>query len=180
MGRNERLHIRRGGSMKNWLQKKLFNLLVFLFDQRYFNTFSALEVKYKKLSSSAVTPTKANEDDAGLDLYASRSIQLSPFQHGVVNTDLAFEIPKGWHMQIHTRSSYGKNGLRCHLGVVDSGYRGEVKVIVHNHTNQYVAINKGQKFCQVLFLPVPKLYIEEASELGESERGSGGFGSSGK
>ena len=140
----------------------------------------SINVKFTRLDENAKAPTRAHDTDAGWDMYASQSLNLEPFTHGVVKTGLAFEIPPGWHTQIHTRSSYAKAGIRCHLGIVDAGYRGELKVIVHNHTNLFVNIKKGERFCQLIFLPVPNVRLTEVKELSESSRGKGGFGSSGK
>ena len=140
----------------------------------------SINVKFTKLSEDAKPPTKAHDTDAGWDMYASQQLSLEPFTHRAVKTGLAFEIPPRWHTQIHTRSSYAKMGVRCHLGIVDAGYRGELKVIVHNHTNQFVTIKKGDKFCQLIFLPVPDVTLTQVDKLSESSRGEGGFGSSGK
>ena len=139
-----------------------------------------VDVKFVRLDENAKAPTRAHDTDAGWDMYASQSLNLEPFTYGAIKTGLAFEIPTGWHVQIHTRSSYAKAGIRCHLGIVDAGYRGELKVIIHNHTNQFVNIKKGDRFCQLIFLPVPDVRLAEVKELSKSSRGEGGFGSSGK
>lgn len=154
-------------TVKNWVRAQI------IYDKM-------IEVKFTKLSEEAKPPTRAHDTDAGWDMYASKQLSLEPFTHGAVSTGLAFELPPGWHTQIHTRSSYAKEGIRCHLGIIDAGYRGELKVIVHNHTNQYVSIKKGDRFCQLIFLPVPDVTLTQVDKLADSSRGEGGFGSSGK
>jgi dUTP pyrophosphatase len=157
-------------SIKNWLLNKLICLFV----------SKSIRVKYMRLSSKVKPPTKAYLDDAGLDLYSSNRIYIPKGEWRIVKTGLIFEIPLGWHMQIHTRSSYGKLKIRCHLGIIDSGYRNEVLVVVSNDGFEDFVIEEGSKFCQVLFLPTPELYLDEMENLNDSDRGKHGFGSSGK
>lgn len=139
-----------------------------------------LNVKVKKVNPKAKLPTQAYKGDAGWDLYATQRMYIDAHTWSVVKTGLAFEVPPGWHIQIHTRSSSGKMGLRCHLGIVDSGYRDELGVIVFNHHMENFVIEEGAKFCQILFLPVPDVTMTETDTLTDTERGTGGFGSSGK
>lgn len=139
-----------------------------------------LNVKVKRLSPTAKMPTKAYADDAGWDVYAIQRVYIEPYQTVVVQTGLAFEMTPGWHMQVHTRSSYGKRGIRCHLGIVDSGYRNELGIIVQNNSLEHFIIEKGDKFAQLLFLPVPNVTMTESDTLNETDRGQGGFGSSGR
>lgn len=141
---------------------------------------SRILVRFKKLNPKVKTPTKAYEGDAGLDLYATERMYIPSGEWRVVKTGLAFEIPEGWHMQIHTRSSYGKLRLRCHLGIIDAGYRNEVLVMLFNDGMEDFILEEGSKFCQAVFLPVPLLKLEETDQLNDSHRGQGGFGSSGK
>ncbi len=148
------------------------------FSQYFVST--AIPVKVKKLNPKAKIPTKAYQGDAGWDVYATQRIYIDPYQTVVVNTGLAFEMPEGWHMQVHTRSSFGKRGVRCHLGIVDSGYRNELGVIVHNNSLEHFIIEDGDKFAQLLFLPVPKVTLTEVENLTDTDRGLGGFGSSGR
>lgn len=137
-------------------------------------------VKFKKLESNAKTPTKAFLDDAGWDIYAIADLYIPPNEQREVKTGIAFEIPKGWHIQIHTRSSYGKKMLKCHLGIVDSGYRNEVSIWVYNYGKEGYYVKTGDKVCQVLFLPVPEVNMKEVDQLSESDRGLKGHGSSGR
>lgn len=137
-------------------------------------------LKYKKLDARAKEPSRANSSDAGLDIYALERTYIPAGQWRAVRTGLAFEIPEGWHLQVHTRSSYAKVMIRCHLGIIDAGYRNEVMVIVYNHGWEDFIVDGGHKFCQFLLLPVPNVVLQEVTALTESERGQRGFGSSGK
>ena len=141
---------------------------------------SKLTIRFKKLHSQTNPPTQAYEGDAGWDLYAEENIYIPPSEQREVKIGLAFEIPKGWHMQLHTRSSFGKRQLKCHLGIIDSGYRNEVSVWVHNFGNEGYQINKGNRIAQAVFVPTPLVELVEATELVSSERGLKGHGSSGK
>jgi dUTP pyrophosphatase len=142
-------------------------------------------VKFKKLQENAKAPSRAYRGDAGWDLYATERITVPALQDSngrptEVKIGLAFEVPEGWQLQIHTRSSSGKRGLRCHLGVVDAGYRNEVTIFVFNNSTVDYVIEPGDKIAQAIFLPVPDMDMEEAAELSQSERGLKGVGSSGR
>ena len=139
-----------------------------------------MQVRFQKLSPFAKSPTKAYADDAGWDVYATESLYLLPGQQGEVKIGLAFETPPGWHLQLHTRSSFGKRMMKCHLGIVDSGYRNEISVWVHNYGYESQRVNVGDKVCQLIFAPVLHVDFIEAQQLTESERGLKGHGSSGR
>jgi len=151
-----------------------------------------LKLKIKKLHPEAIIPTRTYRTDAGIDLYSIEDVTIPSGHQREVRTGVALEIPEGYHVQLHTRSSFGKKGLRCHLGIFDSGYRNEVTIWVVN-TQQYnendkgglipltsYEIKKGDKICQMILLPVPEVEIIEVDELSESERGTKGHGSSGR
>lgn len=174
----------------NWLLSKhierfknfILSLVLYdidLFMVRFYQR-NNLILNYKKLDPKAKEPTKAHEDDAGLDMYALERSYIPAGEFRAVRTGLAFEIPTGWHMQIHTRSSYAKVKIKNHLGIIDSGYRNEVLVIVYNLGYEDFIIEPGSKFCQALILPTPHVVLVERDELSQSDRGLGGFGSSGK
>lgn len=141
---------------------------------------TSLSVKVKRLNPKAKIPTKAYQGDAGWDVYALQRIYIDPYQTVIVSTGLAFEMPEGWHMQVHTRSSFGKRGIKCHLGIIDSGYRNELGIIVQNNSLEHFIIEEGDKFAQLLFLPVPIVTLEETDKLNDTDRGLSGFGSSGR
>lgn len=146
-----------------------------------------MEVKFKKLSDKAVTPTYAHDGDAGLDLTAT-GIHSEINECGqfviVYHTGLAFEIPKGYVGLIFPRSSIAKKSLtltNC-VGVIDSNYRGEVLAKFKNTTGDSVpaVYPIGAKFAQLIIMPYPIVNLIESDELSSTERGEDGFGSSDK
>ncbi|OHR73988.1 deoxyuridine 5'-triphosphate nucleotidohydrolase [Bacillus sp. HMSC76G11] len=165
-----------------------------------------MNVKIKRLSDDAVIPKYAKAGDSGFDLVATENVFIEPGQSKKVPVGLAFEIEQGYELQIRPRSGItSKTKLRVQLGTVDSGYRGEVSVSVDNisHLNTgdltknikgklvdeyglidsdyggcYI-IKKGDRIAQGVIAPVIQATFEEAEELSESERGAGGFGSTG-
>ena len=142
--------------------------------------FSPLKVLVKRLTHDALLPTKAYEGDAGWDLYANEDVEIPPFEVKLVGTGIAMAIPEGYFGRIFDRSGNAtKRKFHIFAGVVDSGYRGEVKVAIYNASDRMLFIDKGTKIAQIVFLRLPKLGIKEVDELPESERGEKGFGSSG-
>lgn len=145
-----------------------------------------MEIKFKKLSDKAVTPSKAHKTDAGFDLTATNiTTELNECGQLVIvyHTDLALEIPEGYFAQLMPRSSIAKKSLRLtnSCGVIDSGYRGEVLGKFIATTDVVPAVYKvGDKFVQMLILPVPDVEFVESDNLSESDRGDGGYGSSDK
>jgi dUTP pyrophosphatase len=132
-------------------------------------------------SPDAKVPFKAHPDeDAGFDLVGTHDVTVKAFESAIVDIKLSLGIPKGYYGQLMTRSSMGKAGLRIHPGVIDQGYRGNITVIVVNLTSRDYEIHTGDKVAQLLILPVPKIKVEVVTELPESSRGEGGFGSSGR
>ena len=142
-----------------------------------------MTIKYKRLTENAVAPVKAHATDAGLDLTCT-SVDTEINECGqlilVYHTGLALEIPEGYFGAIVPRSSIFKKSLmQCnHFGVVDSNYRGEVLVKMRTTTDVIPAVYKpGERFAQLLILPVPEVQFEETEELNETDRGENGFGS---
>lgn len=141
-------------------------------------------VKIKRLNEMAIIPTRGSKEAAGYDLYAAipESIRINPHETVKVGTGLAFELPKGTFGAIFPRSGYAtKFGLRpanC-VGVCDSDYRGEYIVAIHNDSDFIQAINPGERIAQLILMPyIAMIMIED--NLSETERGDGGFGSTGK
>jgi dUTP pyrophosphatase len=138
---------------------------------------NGLKVRFKKLHSDAVTPTYAKYGDAGLDLTAiSKTTEDTFIQYG---TGIAVEIPKGYVGLIFPRSSVSKLEnfyLKNSVGVIDSGYRGELMLRFNKSFSFYEV---GDKIGQLIILPYPTIYLEEVEELSNTERGEGGFGSTG-
>lgn len=145
-----------------------------------------VEVKIKKLNENAVIPTRGSEYAAGYDLYAcmdsNESILVKPHQTVKIHTGLAVEIPDGYWGGIFARSGVAtKRGLRpgnC-TGIVDSDFRGEMIVALHNDSSVEQMIVGGERIAQLVILPYLPVTFTEVDELGETERGAGGFGSTG-
>lgn len=141
-----------------------------------------MQVKVKKLNEFAVIPKYAHPGDSGVDLYATEEVVLWPGRTGLVGTGLSFEIPEGAEIQIRPRSG---NSLKTSLrvanspGTVDSGYRGEVKVILDNIGPSTVTVKRGDKIAQAVLVPVYRMDIQEVEEVSDSERQTSGFGSTG-
>jgi dUTP pyrophosphatase len=138
-----------------------------------------MKVKFKKLNVSAVTPAYAKDGDAGLDFVAtSVSLNEGYYEYG---TDISVEIPVGYVGLLFPRSSISgtKQILANSIGVIDSGYRGEIKFRFKTlHMLDGRVYNVGEKVGQLVIIPYPTIEMEEVDELSESERGNGGFGSS--
>ena len=142
-------------------------------------------IKVKKLTESAQIPTRANESDAGWDIYSDEDVIINPNTQRLISTGISVEIPHGTVGLIWPRSGLAvKNGVDVFAGVVDSGYRGEVKVCLFNAGSVWstprVNIAKGDRIAQILFQPIPQFSLVESTELTDTNRGSGGFGSTGK
>lgn len=139
-----------------------------------------IQLKVKKTHEDAVLPFYAKAGDAGFDLVTTEEVRLEPFSFGKAPIGLAFELPEGYELQIRNRSGVtSKSWLRVQLGTVDSGYRGEVSVMVDNPSDFPVTIPKGFRIAQGVVNKLPNVRIMEVEELGSSERGAGGFGSTG-
>ena len=136
-----------------------------------------LSVRFKKLHPDAVTPTYAKDGDAGLDLTATSKTNTDTYiQYG---TGIAVEIPKGYVGLIFPRSSVSKLEnfyLKNSIGVIDSGYRGELMLRFNKSFSSY---DIGEKIGQLMIIPYPTIYLEEVDELSSTDRGEGGFGSTG-
>ena len=138
-----------------------------------------MKVKIKKLHEDAVIPSYSKAGDAGMDLYSVR-IERDNQQNDVHYTGLAIEIPEGHVGLLFPRSSISKTScaLRNAVGVVDSGYRGEImlKFACSTNLNCY---NVGDRVAQLIIMPYPQVELEEVEDLSDTDRGSGGFGSTG-
>ena len=151
---------------------------------------SNMDVRVKKLVENAVIPQYAHDTDAGLDLVAT-SVEQDEYGNIVYHTGLAFEIPEGYVGYIFPRSSLSKYSLRltnC-VGVIDSGYRGEVMFKYEPKNTYTVGLVKkisgeiyqvGDRVGQLIIMPYPKINLVESDELSSTDRNEGGFGSSGK
>ncbi len=141
-----------------------------------------MKLKIKKLHPEAVLPKYATKGDAGMDLFAIENVEILPMQRLQVATGIAMEIPEGYTGLIWDKSSLShKFGLKTLGGVVDAGYRGEIKVgIINLGTEKYI-FEKGHKVAQMIIQACESIEILEVEELCcDTERGTGGFGSTGK
>ena len=134
----------------------------------------------KKLYDSSLVPTKGHMDDAGWDLYSFEAISVPSGATVLVSTGIAMAIPKGYVGLIWDRSSMGVKGIHRHAGVIDSEYRGEVKVCLHNTTKESYHIERGDRIAQMLIQEAPTFIQHVVHELDSTNRGDGGFGSTGK
>ena len=141
-----------------------------------------IELPIQKLRDDAVVPTRAYSGDAGLDLTACERVELGPGERSLVGTGLAIAIPAGYAGYVQPRSGLAaKHGITIvnTPGLVDSGYRGELKVILLNtDANEPFVIEPGMRIAQLVVLPIPEVVPVEMDELPSSERGERGFGSS--
>lgn len=144
-----------------------------------------MEIKFKKLSDLAITPTKGSVAAAGYDLYAAIKENITIPAHGTekISTEIALELPEGTFGAIFARSGLAtKQGLRpanC-VGVVDSDYRGSVIVALHNDTDTEKVVEPKERIAQLVVMPYVSFDLKEVDDLSETERGNGGFGSTGK
>ena len=142
-----------------------------------------MQVRVKKLHEDAVIPAYGKPGDAGMDLTAT-SIAKDSYGNVVYGTGLAIEIPIGYVGLIFPRSSNSKTDLYLtnHVGVVDSGYRGEImfKFRANPSLINAVIYQVGDRVGQLIIIPYPQIELTESTELSDSERGDGGFGSTGK
>ena len=144
-----------------------------------------MEVKIKKLSENAFLPTYGSPAAAGADLYApaGENAVIQPGETTVIKTGISAEIPDGYAGFVYARSGLGtKRGLAPanKVGVIDSDYRGEIMVALHNHSGETQTVAGGERIAQLVIAPVLRAQFTETTALSETERGAGGFGSTGK
>jgi dUTP pyrophosphatase len=146
-----------------------------------------MNVRIKKLSEKAIVPTYGTPYAAGADLYAciDETIEIKPGETKMVGTGIAMEIPDGYVGLVFARSGLAcKKGLAPanKVGVIDSDYRGEIKVALHNHngSGEALPVEAGERIAQISIVPYLKAEFELADELEETDRGEKGFGSTGK
>ena len=141
-----------------------------------------LPIKIKRLSPGAKIPTKANPTDAGWDLYLpeGKRVRFDSELRKTVDLNISIAIPEGWYMKIEPRSGLAVNdGVHILAGVIDCSYRGSLKVCVLNTGHQGFSLPGGSRIAQATLHRVPDVQWIETDELDQTERGSGGFGSSG-
>lgn len=139
-----------------------------------------VKVKFKKINPEAKIPSYAHEDDAGLDVFSCEDVTLMQGERKIISTGISSEIPSGYAALIWDKSGLaGNKGIKTMAGVIDSGYRGEWRIVLLNTSIENYEIRKGDKIAQALIQPVEKAEIEISEELTDSARNEGGFGSTG-
>lgn len=152
------------------------------FIELYDNPREKIRVKIQKVEGNAKLPTYAHPSDAGADVYSCETVEIKPGETIAVNTGIKVEIPKAYEIQIRPRSGMSlKTDIRVANtpGTIDSQYRGIVKVLLWNSGNESYTVNEGDKIAQMIISPVPMIVWEEGEVNENTERGTGGFGSSG-
>jgi dUTP pyrophosphatase len=145
-------------------------------------TIPQMKIRIQKLHADATLPVYAHgpQEDAGMDLCAVERVVLSPGAAKAVPTGIAIELPSGSEAQVRPRSGMAlKHSVTVNFGTIDPGYRGEIRVIMFNLGRQDYTVEKGDRIAQLIVSKYEPVDWEE-SELGESVRGAGGFGSSGR
>jgi dUTP pyrophosphatase len=143
-----------------------------------------MKANFMKLNSNAQIPVRGSKYSAGYDLSAciDNPIKIAPHTTVKIGTGLAVQPPEGYFGAIFARSGLAtKRGLRpanC-VGVADEDYRGEYMVALHNDSNEYCVVEPNERIAQLVFLPYMDIEFEEVNSLSETERGTGGFGSTG-
>lgn len=143
------------------------------------------KLKIKMLSENAIVPTRGSDKAAGMDLYAciDKPVFIKPHETVKIGTGLSIELPNGTFGAIIARSGVAtKRGLAPanKVGVIDSDYRGEYIVALHNHSNETQWVNTNERIAQLIVMPYIPIDFEECEELSDTERGDGGFGSTGE
>lgn len=139
-----------------------------------------LRFKVQRLAPDALLPTKNNPADAGIDIYSNETWTLKPGERHAFSTGIAVEFSPGYVALLWDRSGLGSQGVHRLAGVIDSGYRGEWKVVLINLTKKPYPIHKGDKIVQCVVQKFESVRITEAKKLNLSVRGKKGFGSSGR
>ena len=143
-----------------------------------------MNIKVMKTHPDAILPKRSKPGDSGLDLYAlmtEGSVWIAPGERAAIRTGIAVELPEGHEAQVRSRSGLTRQGIvACGgLGTVDNGYRGEVGVTLFNHSVEGYMVHNGDRIAQLVVCPVAYPDVVEVTELSQTERGAGGFGSTG-
>ncbi len=137
-------------------------------------------LRVRRLDPRASLPTRAHPDDAGLDLRSLEAIEIAPGEGVKIRTGIAMEIPQRCVGMIADRSSLAARGLKTAGGIIDSGYRGEVQVVMRNLSGEAQRLEAGERIAQLLVIPIALPEVEESTELSSTDRAQGGFGSTGR
>lgn len=135
-------------------------------------------IKFKL--NGGYAPTKNNPSDAGWDLYSPEEVIIRAGDFTRINLGISMEIPGGCYGAIESRSGLATKGIQCHRGIIDSGYRGEIGVMIFNHGRYDYHISKGDRICQLIIHKFEHAAFAQVEELSQTDRGTNGFGSSGR
>jgi dUTP pyrophosphatase len=139
-----------------------------------------MELKVKKINNDVRLPLYGHKGDAGLDLFSSMDFVLAEGKVEAISTGIKVAIPDGFVGLVWDKSGVSLKGVHRLAGVIDSGYRGEVKVVMINLGDKPFVIEKGMKIAQMLVQPITMVRVVEVEDLDDTSRGEGGFGSTGK
>ncbi len=140
-----------------------------------------MKVRFKKLSENAVVPNKAHPTDAGFDLTATRNYVIPANGRCLIDTGVAVDIPHGHYGMVVGRSGNTiKRGLVGQTGIIDCGYHGAIGIMAFNLSRGDLAIKVGERIGQLIIIPIPEIEFIETTELSDTDRGTGGYGSTGK
>ena len=146
-------------------------------------TFYRTNVKVGvKLDEDAIMPSYVSEYDSGADIFCKHDVYIPAGAKGyIIKTGVRIDIPNGFEIQVRPKSGVStRSNLRVIFGTVDSGYKGEIGIMVDNIGNEAIEIPRGKAIAQLVLMPVPMMMFEERNELSTSERGENGFGSTGR
>ena len=139
-----------------------------------------MKIKFQKILDDAIIPHYAHPGDAGMDIFSAEETIIKAGEIKSVRTGIKMELPEGFVALVWDKSGLAlKNGIKTMAGVIDSGYRGEIGIVLVNLSDQDYKIEKGQKIAQMLIQKVERMEIKEVKELNETSRGADGFGSTG-
>lgn len=139
-------------------------------------------LKIKKMNKDAIIPNFAHKGDAGMDLYSIEEVIIPPTESRLIKTGISIALPKNTEAQVRPRSGlalkYSVTVLNT-PGTIDEGYRGEIGIILINHGKEEFIVTKNMKIAQMVVKPIYDINILEVNELNDTDRGEGGFGSTG-
>ena len=148
-----------------------------------------MNIKVKKVHDNAVLPVFAHSTDTGFDLFTVEDTAVNANEKAIVRTGLIFDLPYGWGIQVRNKSGITTKGvpnllgdnadITVYIGTVDSAYRGEVGIMIKNETNDKIVIPSGIKLAQGVLEKVYQCTFEEVNDVSETDRGTGGYGSTG-
>ena len=141
-----------------------------------------MQINFRRLDSEALPPRQAHHGDAGFDLATRIDCTVGVGERVALPTGLAVAIPEGYAGLVVPRSGLARTqgiSLVNGPGLIDSGYRGEIEVLIINHGHEPAVFERGQRIAQLVIVPIPNIELNEVDALEDSERGTGGFGSSG-